>query len=67
VVCWRENEVAQDDGRAGQSLGAKTSSQEQGSGFDLVETSRTVVICETREATHMTRWLGSFSTGCTLI
>jgi hypothetical protein len=36
VVCWRDNEAAQDDGQSGQSLGVKTSSEEQGSRFDLV-------------------------------
>jgi hypothetical protein len=30
-VLWRENEVAQDDGRAGLSMGTKTLSQVQGS------------------------------------
>jgi hypothetical protein len=34
----RENEAAQDDGRAGRSLGAKTSSWEQRPDFDLVGT-----------------------------
>jgi hypothetical protein len=36
---WRENEATQDDDRAGLSLGAKTSSREQGLDFDLVGTS----------------------------
>jgi hypothetical protein len=54
VVCWKENEVAQDDGRAGRSLGAKTSSREQISDFDLVETLQTVVVRETHGAVHMT-------------
>jgi hypothetical protein len=44
---WRENEVAQDDGRVERSLETKISSQEQGSNFDLVETSRKVVVRET--------------------
>jgi hypothetical protein len=51
VVLWRENEVAQDDGWVGWSLGTKISSQEQGPNFDLVGTSRKVVVCETWEAT----------------
>jgi hypothetical protein len=64
VVCWREDEAAQDDGRAGGSLGAKTSSQDQRPDFDLVETSRTVVVHETREATRTTCWSGSSPVGC---
>jgi hypothetical protein len=52
--CWRDNEAAQDSGWAGRLLGAKTSSQEQGPRFNLVRTSHTVVIRETREATRMT-------------
>jgi hypothetical protein len=44
---WRENKVAQDDGRVERSLETKISSQEQGSNFDLVETSRKVVVRET--------------------
>jgi hypothetical protein len=67
VIYWRENEVAQDDSRAGQSLGAKTSSREQGPRFDLVGTSRTVVVHETCEATHMTCWSGSSPTKYTPI
>jgi hypothetical protein len=51
---WRENEAAQDDGRTEQSLGAKTSSREQGPDFNLVGTSRNVVIRETREVVHTT-------------
>jgi hypothetical protein len=43
----RENEAAQDDGWARWSLGAKTSSQEQGPDFNLVGTSWTVVVRET--------------------
>jgi hypothetical protein len=39
VVLWSENEVAQDDDRAGRSLGTKISSQEQGPDFELVGTS----------------------------
>jgi hypothetical protein len=50
---WRENEVAQDDGRVGRSLRAKTSSWEQGPDFDLVGTSWKVVVRETREAKRM--------------
>jgi hypothetical protein len=50
---WRENEVAQDDGRVVRSLGTKISSREQGPNFDLVGTSWKVVVRETREATHM--------------
>jgi hypothetical protein len=43
---WRENEVAQDDGWTGRSLGTKISSREQRSDFDLVGTSRKVVVRE---------------------
>jgi hypothetical protein len=61
---WRENEAAQDDGWVGQSLGAKTSSQEQGPDFDLVGTSRKVVVRETHRATCMMYWLCSSPAGC---
>jgi hypothetical protein len=44
---WRENEVAQDDGWAGRSLGTKISSWEQRPNFDLVGTLQKVVVCET--------------------
>jgi hypothetical protein len=47
--------------------GAKTSSWAQGLSFDLVGTSRTVVICVTREAKRMTCWSGSSPAGCTPI
>jgi hypothetical protein len=57
----------QDDGRAGRSLGAKTSSREQSPNFDLVGTSRTVVVHETRGAMHMMCWSGSSPAGCTPI
>jgi hypothetical protein len=46
------------------SLGAKTSSWEQGPDFDLVGTSRMVVIRETPGVTRMTRWSGSSPAGC---
>jgi hypothetical protein len=46
----------QDNGRVEPSLGANTSSQEQSPDFDLVGTSRTVVIRETCGATCMTCW-----------
>jgi hypothetical protein len=59
VIMWRENEVAQDDGRAGRSLRTKFSSQEQRTNFDLVETLRKVVVRENREATHTTCWSSS--------
>jgi hypothetical protein len=61
------NEAAQDDGRAGRSLWAKTSSRDQGPKFDLVGTSKTVVIRETREVTRTTCSSGSSPTGCTPI
>jgi hypothetical protein len=51
---WRENEVAQDDGRVGRSLGTKISSREQRLDFDLVRTSQKVIVRETREGMHMT-------------
>jgi hypothetical protein len=54
VVCWRENEATHDDGWAGLSLGAKTSSREQGPSFNFVGTLQIVVVRETREANHMT-------------
>jgi hypothetical protein len=57
----------QDDGQVGRSLGAKTSFQEQSPNFDLVGTSPIVVVCETRGATHMMCWSGSYPVGCTLI
>jgi hypothetical protein len=44
--------------------GAKTSSQEQGPSFDLVETSQTVVVREIQEAKHTTCWLDSSPVGC---
>jgi hypothetical protein len=47
VVCWWENETTQDDGQAIRSLGAKTSSREQGLDFDLVWTLWMVVVRET--------------------
>jgi hypothetical protein len=59
--------AAHDDDRVGRSLGANTSSWEQGPNFDLVGTSRTVVIHETQEAMRTTYWLGSFPAGCTPI
>jgi hypothetical protein len=40
VVCWKENNAAQDDDRAGYRW-------EQGIDFDLVETSWMVVVHET--------------------
>jgi hypothetical protein len=49
----------QDDGRAGRSLGARTSSREQSLEFDFVGTSRTIVVPETRESTRTTFWSGS--------
>jgi hypothetical protein len=67
VVCWRGNEAAHDGDRVGRSLSAKTSSREQGPIFNLVGTSRTVVIRETREAKHTTCWSGSSPVGCTPI
>jgi hypothetical protein len=67
VVYWREHEAAQDDGRAGRSLGPKTSSREKGPNFDLVGTSHTVVVCETREDKRMMCWSGSSPVGCTTI
>jgi hypothetical protein len=79
VVCWRENDAAPDDDRAERSLGVKTSSREQGPRFNLVGTSQTivvretrgatrmVVIRETRGATHMTCQSGSSPAGCTPI
>jgi hypothetical protein len=57
----------QDDGQAGRSRGAKTSSREQSPNFDLVETSRTAVVHEIRGATCMMCWLGSSPIGCTPI
>jgi hypothetical protein len=57
----------QDDGRAGRLSGDKTSSWEQIPDFDLVGTSRMVVVCETRGATRMTCWSGSSPAGCTPI
>jgi hypothetical protein len=59
--------ATQDDGRAGRSLGAKTSSREQGPKFDLVGTPQMVVIGKTREATHTTCWSGSSTAWCTPI
>jgi hypothetical protein len=50
---WRENEVVQDDGRAGRSLGIKISSREQRADFDLVQTLWKVVVRGTREAIRM--------------
>jgi hypothetical protein len=46
------------------SLGAKTSSQEQGPNFHLVGTSQMVVICEILWVTHMACWSASSPTGC---
>jgi hypothetical protein len=57
----------QDDGQVGRSLGAKTSFQEQNPNFDLVGTSRIVVVRETHGATHMMCWSGSSPAGCTPI
>jgi hypothetical protein len=57
----------QDDSRAGRSLGAKTSSREWSSDFNLVGTSQTIVVRETHEATRMTCWSGSSPVGCTPI
>jgi hypothetical protein len=62
-----ENEAAHDDDWAEQSLGAKTSSREQGPNFNLVGTSQTVVIRETREAKRTTCCSGSSPVGCTPI
>jgi hypothetical protein len=59
--------AAQDDGRAGRSLGAKTSSQEQRPDFDLVGTLRVVVIHETCGAMRTICWSGSSPVGCTPI
>jgi hypothetical protein len=64
VVCWRENEAAQDDDWVERSLGAKTSSQEQGPDFDLVGISQTVIVHEAREAVRTTCWSGSSPIGC---
>jgi hypothetical protein len=59
VVCWRRNEAPgwQLDWVL---LGAKTSSWEQGTNFDLVETSQMVVIRENLEVTCTMCWSGSF-------
>jgi hypothetical protein len=57
----------QDNGWAGRSLGAKTSSPKQSPDFNLVGASRTAVIHETRGATRMTCWSGSSPTWCTSI
>jgi hypothetical protein len=57
----------QDDGRARRSLGAKTSSREQSPDFNLVWTSRMIVVHETCGATHTTCWLGSSPAECTPI
>jgi hypothetical protein len=46
------------------SLGAKTSSREQGLAFDLVETSQIVVVCETPGVTRTSCWSGSSPIGC---
>jgi hypothetical protein len=54
-----------DEGRVGRSLRAKTSSREQSLDFDLVGTSRMVVVRETCGATRMTCWSGSSPAGCT--
>jgi hypothetical protein len=43
----------QDDSRTGRSLGVKDSSREQSLNFDIVETSRMVVIRETHGAMRM--------------
>jgi hypothetical protein len=56
-----------DDGRVGPSWGAKTSSREQSPNFDLVGTSRMVIVCETHGATHMTCWSDFPPAGCTPI
>jgi hypothetical protein len=40
---------------------------EQGADFNLVGTSYTVVVCETRGTTRMIYWSGSSPTRCTLI
>jgi hypothetical protein len=45
-------------------VGAKTSSREQSPDFDLVGSSRAVVIHDTPGAMRMTCWLGSSPTGC---
>jgi hypothetical protein len=66
VVCWRENEVTQDDGRAGRSLGGKTSSREEGPNFNLVGTLWTVVVRETH-GPHVRHVVRFFPVGCTLI
>jgi hypothetical protein len=47
--------------------GAKTSSREQGSNFDLVGTSQTVVVHKTPGVMCTSCWSGSSPTGCTLI
>jgi hypothetical protein len=57
----------QDDGRAGRSLGAKTSSWEHSPDFHLVGTLRMVIIHETPGVTRTMCWLGSFPAGCILI
>jgi hypothetical protein len=44
---WRENKVAQDDGRVGWSLGTKIPSWEQRPNFDLVRTLQKVIVRET--------------------
>jgi hypothetical protein len=54
----------QDDGRAGRSLGVKTSSREQSLNFDLVGTTRTVVVRGTPRVTCTTYWSGSSPIGC---
>jgi hypothetical protein len=64
VVSWRENEVAQDEGRVRRSLGAETSSWDQGPNFDLIGTLRTVVVHGTPGATCMMCWSGSSPAGC---
>jgi hypothetical protein len=46
------------------SLGVKTSSREQRPDFNLVETLRTVVVCETPRATRMMCRSGSSPVGC---
>jgi hypothetical protein len=50
---WRKNEVAQNDGRVGRSLGTNISSQEQMPNFDLVGTPQKVDVRETRGVTRM--------------
>jgi hypothetical protein len=58
------NKAAQDDGRAGRSQGANTSSREQGPNFDLVGTSQMVIVRETCGVTRTMCWSGSSPAWC---